>query len=54
MLTQRRIAVLTMKRRRFVVDLTPRYWAIGVAVGRPNVHVQVGPIGMALLKRKDC
>lgn len=54
MVTQRQIAVVTMKRRRIVVDLTPRYWAIGLGVGRPNVHVQLGPIGIALLKRNEC
>ncbi|MCL6454103.1 MAG: hypothetical protein K6T78_10880 [Alicyclobacillus sp.] len=50
MVTQRRLAVVKMRRRRIVIDLTPRYWAVGLAVGRPNFHVQVGPIGLAVQK----
>ncbi len=50
MVTQRRIAVLKTKRRRVVVDLTPRYWAIGMAFGRPNVYVQLGPLGFGFQK----
>ncbi|WP_157061811.1 hypothetical protein [Alicyclobacillus ferrooxydans] len=51
MVTQRRLAVLKTKRRRIVIDLTPRYWALGVAVGRPNVHVQFGPLGFGFQKK---
>lgn len=54
MRTQRRIAVVKMKRRRITVDLTMHYWALGVAVGRPNLHMQVGPIGIGFLKNVDC
>lgn len=41
-LMQKTIAVMKTKRVALVVDYSPRYWAIGVGIGRKNGHVQVG------------
>lgn len=48
---QKTIAVMKTKRRTMVVDLHPRYWAIGVAFGKRNYHVQLGPLALSLTKR---
>jgi hypothetical protein len=46
------LAIVHLKRRRLIVDLYPRYWALGFGLGKTNYHVQLGPLGVSLSKRR--
>ncbi|MCF8563411.1 hypothetical protein LLE49_01455 [Alicyclobacillus tolerans] len=47
---QKTLAVIKTRRRRLYVDYCPRYWAVGVAFGHANYHVQLGPLSLGVTK----
>lgn len=54
MMTQKTLAVMNTKKRRMFFDFTPNYWAVGVGIRRTNVHIQLGPLSMGVVKKKVC
>lgn len=52
MSAQKTLAVMKTKRRMMMLDFHPRYWAIGVAFGKRNYHLQLGPLALSLTKHQ--
>ncbi|MDQ0188389.1 hypothetical protein JI721_15725 [Alicyclobacillus cycloheptanicus] len=53
MASQKTFACMMTKKHRILVDLTPRYWALGVGVGRIRSHFQLGPLAFCVCKVRD-